>query len=644
MSSYTSAPSPIFPLLEQINTPADLKNFTLIELRTLADELREFIIRSVASNPGHLGSSLGVVELTIALLYTYNPPIDNIVWDVGHQAYPYKILTGRRTAFNTNRQYHGLSGFPLRSESQYDCFGTGHSSTSISAALGMATADKLQQKKNHTIAIIGDGALTGGMAFEALNNGGASSTDLLVILNDNNMSIDPNVGALKEYLLDISTSPRYNKFKDKVWTILSSSPFKKKSLRSFTQHINRAIKSSILQASNLFQEFGFRYFGPIDGHDVEYIAMVLKDLKAIPGPKLLHCITEKGHGYEPAMREQTVWHAPGKFDYSTGERLIEKKDSPPRYQDVFGQTILELAKKNPHIVGITPAMPTGSSLNLLMHELPEQAFDVGIAESHAVTFAAGLAVKGYLPFCVIYSSFLQRAYDQIIHDVALQNLHVIFCLDRAGLVGDDGATHHGMFDLAYLRPIPNLTICAPSDEYEMEAMLHLASLSCGPWAIRYPRGNALGKEALHPTSDLVRGKGRPITTETNCSLAFLSLGNTYKNVRAAQKILETQDIHTAHYDFRFLKPLDTALLTTLTSQYDYLITVEDGVLTGGFGAAVLEAVADASSAVYSTTKIYRKGIPDYFVPHGSIDQLQDDCGYSPRKLAETVCKIIEHRK
>lgn len=630
------SPDPRISLLEQISTPEDLKQFALTDLPQIADELRQFIIRSVATNPGHLGSNLGVVELTLALLYVYDPPRDHIIWDVGHQAYPYKILTGRRTAFTTNRHYHGLCGFPLRSESIYDCFGTGHSSTSISAALGMATANRLSQTAQHTIAIIGDGALTGGMAFEALNNGGATTNDLLVILNDNNMSIDPNVGALKEYLLDISTSPRYNRFKDHVWNLLSASPFKRKGLRTFTQNIDRALKGAILKGSNLFEEFGFRYFGPIDGHDVEYLAMILRDLKALPGPKLLHCVTEKGHGYEPAIREQTLWHAPGKFDYATGERIADKKPRAPRYQDVFGKTILELARNNQHIVGITPAMPTGSSLSILMQELPEQAFDVGIAEPHAVTFAAGLAVEGYTPFCVIYSSFLQRAYDQIIHDVALQNLHVIFCLDRAGLVGDDGATHHGAFDLAYLRPIPNLTICAPSDEFEMEAMLRLAANSCGPWAIRYPRGEALGATAEHATTDLTRGKARCISSESNCSAVFLTLGTTYKNVLEARELLAQEGSIVAHYDFRFLKPLDTSLLSLLTSQYTLFFTVEDGILAGGFGTAILEALAPVLGSVHLT----RFGIPDTFIAHGSVAQLQDECGYSAQKLYQAVKEKI----
>ena len=626
------------PRLDRIKTPDDLKRFTLPELSGIAEELRQFIIRSVAANPGHLGSSLGVVELTVALLYVYSPPEDHIIWDVGHQAYPYKILTGRREAFDTNRRYHGLCGFPLRSESIYDCFGTGHSSTSISAALGMATADRLQGRKNHTVAIIGDGALTGGMAFEALNNGGASNTDLLVILNDNNMSIDPNVGALKEYLLDISTSPRYNHLKDKVWAFLSASPFKRKGLRNFTQNLNQALKGALLKGSNLFEEFGFRYFGPIDGHDAEYLAMILKDLKAIPGPKLLHCITEKGHGYAPATQEQTLWHAPGKFDYETGIRLADKSSEAPRYQDVFGRTLLNLARNNPRIVGITPAMPTGSSLSILMQELPDQAFDVGIAEPHAVTFAAGLAVEGYIPFCVIYSSFIQRAYDQIVHDVALQNLHVIFCLDRAGLVGDDGATHHGVFDLAFLRPIPNLTLCAPADEYEMEAMLRLAATSCGSWVVRYPRGNALGKSALHDTTDLKRGRARVVSDRSNCEAAFLTLGTVYKNALEARTRLENEGLTLAHYDFRFLKPLDETLLRDIASRYRYLFTVEDGVLAGGFGAAILETLQGMGLA--QMPQLYRFGIPDLFVPHGTIAQLQHDCGYSPECLAEQVSSIL----
>lgn len=619
---------------EIIDSPEQLKKFRPEQLSHIADEVRQFIIRTVASNPGHLGSSLGVVELTVALLYVFNPLYDHIIWDVGHQAYAYKILTGRRKAFDTNRQYRGVCGFPLRSESIYDCFGTGHSSTSISAALGMATADRLDALAKHTIAIIGDGALTGGMAFEALNNGGVSTNDLLVILNDNNMSIDPNVGALKEYLLDISTSQRYNRLKDKVWNILSVT--KQKGLRNFTQNVNRAVKGSLLKSSNLFEEFGFRYFGPIDGHDVEYLAMILKDLKAIPGPKLLHCITEKGHGYAPATREQTVWHAPGKFDYLTGVRIAEQKTASPRYQDVLGCVLLDLARSNRHIVGITAAMPTGTSVSVLMHKLPEQAFDVGIAEAHAVTFAAGLAVEGFIPFCVIYSSFLQRAYDQLIHDVALQNLHVIFCLDRAGLVGDDGATHHGVFDLAYLRPIPNLIVCAPSDEYEMEAMLRLAARACGPWVIRYPRGNALGETAKHDTTDLQEGKGRVISSESNCSAVFLTLGTAYKNAVEARDMLLTKGLLVAHYDFRFLKPIDSDLLNKIAQQYSYIFTVEDGVVAGGFGTAVVEFVSNLASC----NKVIRFGVPDKFVSHGSIAQLQDECGYSARRIALRVQELF----
>lgn len=619
-------------LLAQIDSPADLKRLGVKDLQALSDELREFILRSVAAHPGHLGANLGVVELTVALLYTYSLPEDKIVWDVGHQAYAYKILTGRREAFSTNRQWGGIAGFPARVESPYDAFGTGHSSTSISAALGMATAFELQGKSNRTVAVIGDGALTGGLAFEALNNGGASGAGLLVVLNDNRMSIDPNVGALSEYLLDISTSPHYNRMKDRIWHLLSRSRGERKPVRRKVQTVNRAIKGALLKNSNLFEAFGFRYFGPIDGHDVEHLVEVLKDLRNLPGPKLLHCITKKGKGYEPAEREQTVWHAPGRFDYDTGKRIKEEATGRvlPKFQDVFGDTLLEIAREDSRVVGITPAMPTGSSLITVMRELPERTYDVGIAEQHAVTFAAGLAAEGQIPYCVIYSSFMQRAYDQVVHDVALQNLHVVFCLDRAGLVGEDGATHHGAFDLAYLRPIPNLTICAPMDSGELRSMMRLARQGCGPWVIRYPRGAAPDHVEAVAGEELMVGRGRQLREGDYA--AILSLGVLAPNALEAAELLAREGKEVAVYDFRFLKPLDVELLHEVATRYEHLYTLEDGVLAGGFGSAVVEELCAMGYAGHCE----RFGIGDAFVPHGSVARQQASCGLRPEQIAERL--------
>lgn len=655
-------------ILERVNSPADVKALPPDLLPELAQALRSFLVQSVSTNPGHLGSSLGVVEITIALLRVYTPPTDSIIWDVGHQAYIYKLLTERRGGFDTNRQLCGLCGFPSMQESPYDAFGTGHSSTSISAALGIAEANRLLELPGHAVAVIGDGAMTGGLAFEGLNNAGALRDDILVILNDNDMSIDPNVGGLHEYLLDIVTSPSYNRVKDRVWNALSRTRTVRNGVRSIAQQIDRAIKGAFLEKSNLFEALGIRYFGPVDGHDALYLSQILNDLKQIPGPKLLHCITVKGKGFEPAEREQTVWHAPGRFNATTGERAPEGDNGslPPRYQDVFGQTLLELAVKNPHIVGITPAMPSGSSLNVVMQKYPHRTYDVGIAEGHAVTFSAGLASRGIVPYCVIYSSFLQRAFDQIIHDVALQNLHVVLCLDRAGLVGEDGATHHGAYDLAYLRPIPNMTICAPLDEYELAEMLRLAEVGCGPWAIRYPRGrgagirlagpdeqtrskdvegNATGKtsrdsreeypytaESQCLQSPIVVGRGRCITAGEG--IAILSLGAAGQNAHAAVEMLRDKGINAAHYDLRFLKPLDLALIQEVAQKFHSIYTVEDGTVVGGFGSAVLEAL----NGMGYRGRVHILGIPDRFIGHGSVAQLQAQCGYT----GEGIAKLVEN--
>ncbi|MFW5757723.1 MAG: 1-deoxy-D-xylulose-5-phosphate synthase, partial [Bacteroidota bacterium] len=550
-------------LLSTINSPSDLKKLDRQQLELLSEELRQFIIDAACINPGHFGASLGVVELTVALHYVFNTPIDKLIWDVGHQAYGHKILTGRRDIFHTNRKYEGLSGFPKMSESEYDAFGTGHSSTSISAALGMAIASSLhgQKDRNH-IAVIGDGSMTAGMSFEALNHAGVANANLLVILNDNGIAIDKNVGALKEYLTDITTSKTYNKLKDDIWNILGSLSKYGPDARILIQKMETAMKTALFKQSNLFESLNFRYFGPVDGHDVQHLTKVLTDLKSIKGPKLLHVITVKGKGYPYAEKEQTKFHAPGFFNKRTGELKIApcERNKPPKYQVVFGQTLLELAKENPKIVGITPAMPTGSSLNIMMKAIPERAFDVGIAEQHAVTFAAGLASQGLIPFCNIYSSFFQRAYDQAIHDVALQNLPVIFCLDRAGLVGEDGATHHGNFDISFLRCIPGLTIAAPMNETELRNLMYTAQLEAKkPWVLRYPRGNGVLKDWRKPFERVKVGKGRKLLDGKD--LAIITLGPVGNNaLKVCQKLKKENAIEAALYDLRFVKPLDEDML------------------------------------------------------------------------------------
>ena len=614
-------------LLQKIDDPSDLRKFSLETLSEVCQELRQYIIDVVSVKGGHFGASLGVVELTVALHYVFNTPIDQLVWDVGHQAYSHKILTGRRDAFPTNRTWNGLSGFPKRSESIYDTFGVGHSSTSISAALGMAVANQYQRKSQQHIAVIGDGAMTAGMAFEALNHAGMQGSNLLVVLNDNCMSIDENVGALKEYLTKITTSKTYNKLKDQLWQHMG------KNAQEVAHALAEGVKSTLLQESNFFESLNFRYFGPIDGHDVKQMVKIFQNLKELPGPKLLHCVTKKGKGYLPSENgNSTFWHAPGLFDKTTGDLYKkEEKPQPPRYQDVFGHTLLELAEQNSKIMGITPAMPTGCSMNILMKALPERAFDVGIAEQHAVTFAAGLATQGLIPFCNIYSSFMQRAYDQVIHDVALQNLPVVLCLDRGGLVGADGATHHGVFDLAYLRILPNMIISAPLDEIELRNLMFTAQLGkTGTFSIRYPRGNGMHLDWRQPFKEIEIGKGQCIQKGTK--VAIVSLGAIGQEVKKACQILEQADIFPSHYDLRFLKPLDQDLLHQIGQHYQAIVTVEDGCIAGGMGSSVLEFLADQGYHL----PIKRLGIPDQFIEQGTQEELYTFCGYNAEQIAQQV--------
>lgn len=620
--------------LSDINTPSDLKKLSADELKGIAAELREYIIDTLSTHPGHLASSLGVVELTVALHYVFNTPDDKLVWDVGHQAYAHKILTGRREAFNTIRTYGGISGFPKMKESEYDAFGTGHSSTSISAALGMATASKLQgDTKRCHIAVIGDGALTGGEAFEALNNMGESKANVLVVLNDNGISIDKAVGGLDRYLTRITSSPRYNKLKEHVWHKLDGSEGRRhnRSLGLF-QKLTWTAKTVALGSSNLFESLGIRYFGPVDGHDLPQLVDMLRRLKALEGPKLLHIVTTKGKGLRQAEENPVVYHAPGKYDAHTGERTPAGAHggTPLRYQEVFGHTIIELAEQNPAIVGITPAMPTGCSLNLMMERMPDRTFDVGIAEQHAVTFAAGLAAGGMVPFCNIYSSFAQRAYDQIIHDVALQGLPVVFCLDRAGLVGDDGPTHHGVFDLAALRPVPGLAVCAPIDEHDLRNMMYTAQLpGHGPVVIRYPRGCSEHADWQSPFEEIEVGRGRCLR-EGRGDVAFVTLGTVGNDA-----LRVADEIDGSVYDMRFLKPLDTVLLDAVAaSGYHRIVTVEDGVRKGGFGEAVREYFADRHPEVVERVRIL--AIPDEFVTHGSVPQLKHDCRIDADAIRNSV--------
>ncbi|MFZ6664462.1 1-deoxy-D-xylulose-5-phosphate synthase [Peijinzhouia sedimentorum] len=627
------------PLLSGINSPEDLKKLDRNQLVKVSEELRQYIIDNVSVFGGHFGASLGVVELTVALHYIFNTPEDQLVWDVGHQAYGHKILTGRKERFHTNRIYGGISGFPKRKESEYDTFGVGHSSTSISAALGMAVASKyLGHSQKQHIAVIGDGAMTAGMAFEAMNHAGVSDTNLLIILNDNCMSIDPNVGALKEYLTDITTSHTYNKAKDEIWNILGKFSRFGSSAQEIVSKVENSIKSFLLQQSNLFESLNLRYFGPVDGHDVNHLAHVLEDLKDIPGPKILHCVTVKGKGYGPAEKDQTKWHAPGLFDKVTGEiyKKVNTTPKPPKYQDVFGHTIVELAEKNKKIMGVTPAMPSGSSMNIMMNAMPDRAFDVGIAEQHAVTFSAGLATQGLVPFCNIYSSFMQRAYDQVVHDVCLQNLHVVFCLDRAGFAGADGPTHHGAYDIAFMRCIPNMVVAAPMDEEELRNMMFTAQLPRDTaFTIRYPRGEGVMSEWRTPMQELQVGKGRIIREGEDVAILTLGHIGNYA-VEACQKLAE-EGVFPAHYDMRFAKPIDEVMLDEVFSKFNKVITVEDGCLMGGFGSAVLEYMADKGY----TAKVIRLGIPDSVIEHGTQLELHRECGFDPDGIAQTVRKILQ---
>lgn len=629
-------------LLATINTPDDLRKLDKSQLPQLADQLRQFIIDDVSVYGGHFGANLGVVELTVALHYVFNTPDDQLIWDVGHQAYGHKILTGRRDRFHTNRFYKGLSGFPKRKESEYDSFGVGHSSTSISAALGMAVASQLQgnTQRNH-IAVIGDGALTAGEAFEGMNHAGATDSNLLIVLNDNCMSIDPNVGALREYLTDITTSHTYNRVKDEVWNLLGKMDKLGKTAQELVSQVQSGIKSSLLEQSNLFESLHLRYFGPIDGHDIDHLVSVLADLKHIPGPKLLHVLTVKGKGYGPAEKDQTKWHAPGLFDKVTG--VIHKKlydtPQPPKYQDVFGHTLVELAEQNPHIVGVTPAMPSGSSMNIMMKAMPKRAFDVGIAEQHAVTFSAGMATQGEVVFCNIYSSFMQRAYDQVIHDVCIQELPVVFCLDRAGFAGADGPTHHGAYDLAYMRCIPNMIVAAPMNEQELRNMMFTAQsteVQTGKRAftIRYPRGEGVMPNWRTPLEKQIIGKGRMIVDGED--VAILTIGHIGNYAVQAMESLAQEGIRPAHFDMRYVKPLDEELLHQVFSRFDRILTLEDGCLMGGFGSAVLEFMANHDYMA----RVKRLGIPDAVIEHGEQLELQRECGFDPAGIADAVRELL----
>ena len=627
-------------LLQQIDSPADLKKLAKDDLVKVCDELRQYIIDVVSVHGGHFGASLGVVELSVALHYAYNTPYDQLVWDVGHQAYGHKILTGRRDNFHTQRKYGGLSGFPKRSESEYDTFGVGHSSTSISAALGMALAAKHKGEGDRkSVAVIGDGSMTAGMAFEAMNHAGIADADMLVILNDNNMSIDPNVGALREYLTDISTSHTYNKLKDDIWKSLGKLPLGGNFTREIASKLEHSIKGFISRRSNLFESMNMRYFGPIDGHNITKLVDTLKDLRDIPGPKLLHIITTKGKGYALAEKDQTKWHAPGLFDKVTGEIFKKTYDTPqaPKYQDVFGKTILELARNNPNIFGITPAMPSGSSLKFMMDEMPDRAFDVGICEQHAVTLSAGMATQGLRVFCNIYSSFMQRAYDQVVHDVAIQKLPVVFCLDRAGLVGDDGPTHHGVYDIAYMRCIPNMIVSSPMNEEELRNLMYTAQLETTnlPFVIRYPRGEGVMPEWQTPLKEVTIGKGRRL--KEGVDLAIISFGHPGNFAAAAIRELRTDGITPGHYDLRFVKPLDEEMLHEVFSRYNKIITVEDGTIVGGVGSAILEFMAKHN---YQAS-VRMLGIPDRIVEHGSQKELHRECAYDTKAIVDTAREMMK---
>lgn len=625
-------------LLATINSPEDLRKLEESQLHQLCNELREFIIDNVSVYGGHFGASLGVAELTIALHYVFNTPDDQLIWDVGHQAYGHKILTGRKDTFHTNRLYGGISGFPKRSESIYDAFGVGHSSTSISAALGMAVASAVKGEKDRQhIAVIGDGALTAGMAFEAMNHAGIANANLLIVLNDNCMAIDPNVGALKDYLVDITTSSTYNRMRDEIWHMLGKMKKFAPAAQQIASKIEAGLKATLLRNSNLFESLQIRYFGPVDGHDLDHLVKVFQDMKNIPGPKLLHVLTTKGKGYSLAEKDQTLWHAPGLFNKETGEivKKVYDEPQPPKYQDVFGHTIVELAEQNPKIMGITPAMPSGSSLNIMMKVMPERALDVGIAEQHAVTFSAGLAAQGMIPFCNIYSSFMQRGYDQVVHDVAIQKLPVIFCLDRAGIAGADGPTHHGAYDIAYMRCIPNMVIASPMNEAELRNMMYSATMhKDGAYTIRYPRGQGVMPEWRTPFEKIETGVGRVICEGKE--VAILTLGHIGNYAVKSCDVLATEDIYPAHYDMRFAKPLDEKLLHQIFAKFNKIVTVEDGCLMGGFGSAIVEFMTDNNY----TAKVVRLGIPDKVVEHGEQLELHAECGYDPEGIAKAVKKLV----
>ena len=629
-------------LLGKINNPDDLRKLTVDQLPEVCRQLREDIVREVSVNPGHLASSLGVVELTVALHYVYDTPEDRIVWDVGHQAYGHKILTGRRDKFSTNRKLHGIKPFPSPEESVYDTFECGHASNSISAALGMAVANKNEvdcgaDRQRHVVAVIGDGAMSGGLAFEGLNNVSQYPNDTLIILNDNNMSIDRSVGGMKQYLLGLNTNETYNALRFKVSQWLHSRGYLEEDRRKGIMRLSNALKSAISHQQNIFEGLNIRYFGPFDGHNIKELVRILRQLKNLSGPKLLHLHTVKGKGYAPAEKTPQIWHAPGKFDVDTGERILEHKPGQPlKYQVVFGRTLLELAKQNPNIVGITPAMPSGCSLNIMMKEIPERTFDVGIAEGHAATFAGGMAKEGLVPFCNIYSAFAQRAYDNIIHDVAILNLHVVFCFDRAGLVGEDGPTHHGAFDIASLRPVPNLTICSPMDEWELRRLMFTAQLDgMGPWVIRYPRGCGVKEEWKCPLEKVEPGTGRKL--KDGDDVAVLTLGPIGNDV--AEAIAETEGSGkttktAAHYDMRFVKPLDEKLLDEIGRKFKVVVTVEDGARNGGFGSAVMEWLQDHGYH----TMVKRIGLPDHFVEHGTIAELREIIGMDNASIVNTIYK------
>lgn len=629
-------------LLSNINNPDDLKKLNKEQLHQVCDELRQYIIDVVSVHGGHFGASLGVVELSVALHYVFNTPDDQLVWDVGHQAYGHKILTGRRDSFPTNRKYHGISGFPNRSESEYDTFGVGHSSTSISAALGMAMASyyKGEKDKQH-IAVIGDGAMTAGLAFEAMNHAGTANSNVLIILNDNCMSIDPNVGALKEYLTDITTSHTYNELRDNVWKALGKLPVGKNFSREMASKLEASLKGMVSKSSNLFEALQLRYFGPIDGHNITKLVDTLEDLKNIPGPKLLHIKTVKGKGYSLAEKDQTKWHAPGLFDKITGEIVKKKFDipQPPKYQDVFGHTIIELAEMNPAIMGVTPAMPSGSSLKYMMEKMPNRAFDVGICEQHAVTLSAGLATQGLRVFCNIYSSFMQRAYDMVIHDVAIQNLPVVFCLDRAGLVGEDGPTHHGCYDIAFMRCIPNMVISAPMNEKELRNLMYTAQLPTNnsPFVIRYPRGEGVMPEWKTPFEEIRIGKGRKL--KDGQDVAILSFGHPGNFAASAIRDVKADGINPAHYDMRFVKPLDKELLHEVFARYNKIITIEDGTVLGGFGSAILEFMNEYGYK--ADVKII--GIPDRLIEHGSPKELYHEIGLDANGIADTLREMMKDK-